>query len=264
MTVARAIMTAATLALVASSQIAQGTERLFAAGSLREAFGALLAAYQQHSGFVLEPLYGPSGKLREQIERGDAAAVFASASIDHTSALVKAGILRESRVLARNRLCVLARRGVTVDANRLLDTLLDPGVRVGTSTPAADPSGDYTWEFFRNAEKVRPGSFALLDAKALKLTGRDVDQALREAPYARILLEDRSADVFITYCTNAAAASLRQPALTWLRIPDALNVGAVYGIGASVAATPAAAGLVPFALGEQGRAILTGFGFDEP
>ncbi len=113
-------------------------------------------------------------------------AVFASASIDHTDALAKAGILRQSLVLARNRLCVLAAPGVTLDADRLLDQLLDPAVRVGTSTPGADPSGDYTWEFFRNADKVRPGAFAALDRKAFKLTGRDVDPQQQEAPYAKI------------------------------------------------------------------------------
>ena len=239
-------------------------ERVFAAGSLRDAFVVLIAAYKEKSGVRIEPLYGPSGKLREQIQRGDVPAVFASASIDHTDALAKAGILRQSVVLARNRLCVLAAPGVTLDANRLLDTLLDPKVRVGTSTPGADPSGDYTWEFFRNAEKVRPGAFAALDRKALKLTGRDVDPQQQEAPYAKIVGTDRTADVFITYCTNAASAAKRDPRLTWVRIPDDLNVGAVYGIGATVSAAPAGADFVQFALGPQGRAILAGFGFDGP
>ena len=132
-------------------------------------------------------------------------AVFASASIDHTDALAKAGILRESQVFARNRLCVLAAPGMTLDANRLLDQLLDPAVRVGTSTPGADPSGDYTWEFFRNAGKARPGAFASLTRRRCKLTGRDVDPQQQEAPYAKILAADKAADVFITYCTNAAS-----------------------------------------------------------
>ena len=43
--------------------------------------------------------------------------------------------------------------------------------------------------------------------------------------------------------------------LTWVRIPDALNVGAVYGIGATVSDS-GGAGFVPFALGPQGRATL--------
>jgi len=243
----------------ASNSSSAAPERLFAAGSLREAFVVLMATYREQTDIRFESLFGPSGKLREQIERGDVPDVFASASIEHTDALYRSGVLGESRILARNRLCVLAAPGVTLRADRLLDTLLDPAVRVGTSTPGADPSGDYTWTFFHNTDKVRPGAFADLDAKAMRLTGRDVDPQQQDSPYAKILLGERAADVFITYCTNASAAAAREPRLSWVRIPDALNVGAIYGIGA---ATAGGAGFVRFVLGEQGRVILEGFGFD--
>ena len=260
-----AMATMVTIGMVgAPSAAGAGTERVFAAGSLRDAFAMLIAAYRESSGVQFEALFGPSGKLREQIQRGDVPAVFASAAIEHTDVLVKAGILRESAVLARNRLCVLAAPGVVVNASRLLDTLLDPAIRVGTSTPGADPSGDYTWAFFRNVDKVRPGAFAMLDTKALQLTGRDVDPQQQDSPYANVLLNDRAADIFITYCTNAAAAAKREPSLTWLRIPDGLNVGAVYGIGAATTATAGATGFVQFVLGDKGRTILERFGFDGP
>jgi len=259
------MVTTITSALLSASISAHAaSERLFAAGSLRDAFVQLTAAYKEKTGVQFDPLFGPSGKLREQIQRGDVPALFASASIEHTDVLARAGILRESVVLARNRLCVLAAPGVVLDGRRLLDSLLDPAVRVGTSTPGADPSGDYTWTFFRNADRAVPGAFATLDAKALKLTGRDVDPQQPDSPYATILLKDRAADVFITYCTNAAAAAGRESELTWVRIPDSLNVGAVYGIGAAMSASAGAAGFVQFALGEQGRAILADFGFDGP
>jgi molybdate transport system substrate-binding protein len=240
------------------------SERLFAAGSLRDAFVVLIGAYRERTHVEFVALYGPSGKLRERIEHGDVPAVFASASLEHTDALMKAGILRESAVLAHNRLCVLAAPGVSLDADHVIDRLLDPAVRVGTSTPGADPSGDYTWALFRNVDRSRPGAFATLAAKALQLTGRDVDPQQQDAPYAKILLVDRTADVFITYCTNAVAAVAREPRLAWIRIPDALNVGAVYGIGAVTGASPGGAGFVEFARGNEGRAILTRFGFDVP
>jgi len=104
----------------------------------------------------------------------------------------------------------------------------------------------------------------MLDAKALQLTGRDVDPQQQDSPYANVLLKDRAADVFITYCTNAAAAAKREPSLTWVRIPDGLNVGAVYGIGAATTATAGGTGFVQFVLGDKGRAILERFGFDGP
>ena len=135
-----AMATLGTVAMAgAPSTAGAGTERVFAAGSLRDAFAMLIAAYRESSGVQFEALFGPSGKLCEQIQRGDVPAVFASAAIEHTDVLVKAGILRESAVLARNRLCVLAAPGVVMNANRLLDTLLDPAIRVGTSTPRRRP-----------------------------------------------------------------------------------------------------------------------------
>ena len=36
--------------------------------------------------------------------------------------------------------------------------ILDPGVKLGTPTPRADPSGDYAFEVFRKADAIRPGA----------------------------------------------------------------------------------------------------------
>jgi cation diffusion facilitator family transporter len=49
--------------------------------------------------------------------------------------------------------------------------MLDPTIKLGTSTPRADPSGDYAWDAFRKAETIKPGAFAALEKKALKLVG---------------------------------------------------------------------------------------------
>ena len=68
-------------------------------------------------------------------------------------------------------LCALAAPPVEATPQTLLATLLRKDIRLGTSTPRADPSGDYAWALFRKAEAVRPGAYAALDAKALKLTG---------------------------------------------------------------------------------------------
>ena len=44
-------------------------------------------------------------------------------------------------------------------------------MKLGTSTPKADPSGDYAFEVFRKAEAIKPGAQAALEKKALQLTG---------------------------------------------------------------------------------------------
>jgi ABC-type molybdate transport system substrate-binding protein len=92
----------------------------------------------------------------------------------------------------------------------LLDRMLDPAIKLGTSTPKSDPSGDYAWEVFRKADALRPGAFATLSAKALQLMGGpNSPPALPGRVLYGALVGDGKADIFLTYCTGARAASAR-------------------------------------------------------
>ncbi len=76
------------------------------------------------------------------------------------------------RRFARNEMCALVAPALDVTPATLVDRLLDPAVRLGTSTPKADPSGDYAWLVFERIEQQgRKGAFQQLAAKALQLTG---------------------------------------------------------------------------------------------
>ena len=97
--------------------------------------------------------------------------MFASANMEHPQALASAGKSGPVVLFARNRLCALVRPGLDVTPATLLDRMLDRSVKLGTSTPRADPSGDYAWEVFRKADAIRPGAGAALERKALQLTG---------------------------------------------------------------------------------------------
>ena len=119
----------------------------------------------------MQAKYGPSGTLKDEIAGGAQAEVFASANMEHPQALAKAGKSGPVVLFARNRLCALVRPGLAVASATLLERMLDAGVKLGTSTPRADPSGDYAWEVFRKADKLKPGAFAALEKKALQLTG---------------------------------------------------------------------------------------------
>src|SRR5262247_2950409 len=145
--------------------------RLYAAGSLRAAMTDIARAFTAQYGVPVETTFGASGLLRERIERGESADVFASADIQHPRTLMQAGKGGPVPVFIRNRLCVLAQPQVVITSETVLETLLRPDIRLGTSTPQADPSGDYAWALFRLAERLRPGSYQVLDTKALKLTG---------------------------------------------------------------------------------------------
>jgi hypothetical protein len=58
--------------------------------------------------------------------------------------LYGAGRATAVAMFTRNTLCAVALPGVELTTANLLDRLLDPAVKLGTSTPKADPAGDYT------------------------------------------------------------------------------------------------------------------------
>jgi ABC-type molybdate transport system substrate-binding protein len=246
------------------------TVNLYAAGSLKAALTEVAKAFEAKSGgkMRVETTFGPSGLLRERIEKGEPAHLFASADTGHPKRLTdqgrSAGLLT---VFARNQLCALARGGLAVAPERLLDVMLDPKVRVGTSTPKADPSGDYAFALFAKAEGLKPGARAALESKALQLTGGPTSE---KAPPARNqyawVIEGGRADLFLTYCTNAVLARKDLPSLQIVQVPAQLNVGADYGMIVLKDAPAPAAELAAFVLGEAGQAILMkhGFGRGDP
>jgi len=249
------------LAVFLGAPVWAGEPRIFAAGSLRLAMAELIQSYTDKGGARFEPVYGPSGALRKQIENGDVPDLFASASPEHTDALYQAGIMRKAAVFAHNALCLIARPGIRVNQEKMINLILDPQVRLGTSAPKSDPAGDYTWQLFREIDKQRPGAFKTLSEKALQLTGIEVDKKQKTLPYAAIF-EEKKVDVFITYCTNAAATAKAIPGLSWLRFPNDVNNSGTYAISASVNATPEAERFIAFVLSPEGKRILTQYGFN--
>lgn len=215
--------------------------RVFAAGSLRDAFTAIGQDYQARTGQPISFTFNPAGLLRERIEQGEQADVFASANMAHPEKLAQAGGWSKPVAFVRNELCLTARPGISVSPGTVLDVILRPDVKLGTSTPGADPGGDYTWQLFRRADKVKPGAYAALDAKALKLVGGPTSE---KAPAGRHVVEwamsQGRADVFIGYCTTARQTLKKMPTATVTQMPPELAVGATYGLSVRDGA-PAAA-----------------------
>ena len=236
--------------------------RVFAAGSLRAAMTELALAYSADASARPTFEFGASGLLRDRLVKGEPADVFASANLEHPRALVEAGLARVVVTFTRNRLCALASSRVTAGSDTLLDALLDPANRLGTSTPRADPSGDYAWQLFDKAEAIRPGARAILAGKARKLTG---GPQTRPPPSDRsiytMMVETGEADLFLTYCTNAALARRENPSLRVIDLPDTLAVGADYGIAVLNGAPASADAFVRFVLGSDGQRILAAHGF---
>jgi ABC-type molybdate transport system substrate-binding protein len=249
--------------LGADAAVAAEPVKLLAAGSLKAAFNEIAATFSAETGTAVESGFGASGLLRDRIAGGEQADVFASANLEHPRALAEERGL-EVHAFARNTLCALAQPDIEVTSDTLLGRMLDPAVRVGTSTPKADPSGDYAWELFDKAGTMKPGAADALKGKALQLTGGpdSPKPATERSVYGWVMAEDR-ADVFLTYCTNAVVAAAEVPALRIVEIPDALAVGADYGL-VVLSRRPEAQALADFILSADGQAILAAYGFGPP
>jgi molybdenum ABC transporter molybdate-binding protein len=238
------------------------TIKLYAAGSLKAALNGVGWAYESASGNKVEAKYGASGLLKDEIAAGAAAQVFASANMEHPQALHDAK--RSGPVLrfARNTLCALVKPGLNVTSASLLERMLSPDVKLGTSTPKADPSGDYAFEVFRKAEAIKPGAQAALEKKALQLTGGKTSAAppVGRSVYGWHVAEGR-ADIFLTYCTNALLARQENAGQQIVALPDNLAVGADYGLTVMNGAPPAAQAFADFIMSAAGQKILTSHGF---
>ena len=251
--------------LVLSSPLTVSAEslKLYAAGSLKAALSDVVASYEKTSTTKVVTTFGPSGLLRKAIEEGEKPDIFASADMAHPEKLASDGWGSPVVLFARNQLCALAQPDVKVTAADLFDTLVDKKVRVGTATPKADPSGDYAWELFRKADKIKEGSFATLSGKALQLTGGpDSEKAPEGRNQYGWVMGEKKADVFLTYCTNAVLAQKEVPALKIIKIPEELSVGADYGLIVRNGASNEAWRLALYILSPAGQNILREYGFE--
>jgi molybdate transport system substrate-binding protein len=250
-----------TSAGVGSAQ-AQEALSVYAAGSLRAPLTELGAVYKTKTGVDVRYTFGASGLLKERIEKGEGADIFASANTEHPEALAKAGLAEPLRVFTRNEMCALVAPKIDAKSETLIDAMLNPAVKLGTSTPKADPSGDYAWQVFEKVEKLRAGSFAKLDAKALKLTGgKDSPPPPANKNVYAELTANGQADVFLTYCTNASLATKEQPQLRSVALPKEIAVGADYGIATLKRAPANAKQYVGFLLSADAQAVFARFGF---
>jgi ABC-type molybdate transport system substrate-binding protein len=255
----------AALAIMTAPAMAEETVLLHAAGSMRAALTEVAKNFEAAGLGKVQPKFGASGLLKDEIATGAKAEVFASANMDHPQALAQEKRSGLVVLFARNRLCALARPGLELTPASLLDRMLDPQIKLGTSTPKADPSGDYAWEAFRKAEKLKPGSSTRLKKKALQLTGGPTSPPAPQGRsiYGELIAQD-AADIFLTYCTNALAAQRENSTQQVVQLPDTLAVGADYGLTVMNGASAPAYKFALFILSAEGQRTLAKHGFAAP
>ena len=235
---------------------------LFAAGSLEAPLRRIADGFSAAFHEKVQTCFGPSGVLREELAWGEAAHVFAAASMDHTGALEAEDRGGPAALFARNALCALVRPGLDVTPDNLLETMLMDDITLGICTPKADPCGDYAMAMFDKAEAMASGAADRLKAKALKLMGAPDSTPPPEGhiPHAWVI-EEGAADIYLTYHTNAARAVAHKPDLRMVAPPAQLAVSADYGLIVMNGAPEAAWRFALYILSPAAQAILAEYGF---
>jgi molybdate transport system substrate-binding protein len=150
----------------------------------------------------------------------------------------------------------------TLETGNLIDTLLKPETKFGTSTPVSDPAGDYTWEMFHRVEAHRPGAFKTLSEKAQQLFGGpNTTTPVNGRPRLLVALDAHQIDLFIYYCSGAREIVRASTQYKSVALPPELVVGPEYGLTVSRSAQPGAADFAMYLMSPQGQATMKTFGF---
>ena len=233
---------------------------MLAAGSLRGALTAIATEFETSKGDHVTLVFGPAGALHDRIVGGEAFDVYATAAFPQARSLTDKGLARPSVVLARNKLCVLVRGDSPITRETLIDALLDPHVRPGTSTPKSDPAGDYTWAFFRRVDEARPGAFETLSGKAKMLFGggeqKSAEPRKPNEPLTHVL-DDGAVDMLFLYCSGATPMAEKSAGkYRAFELPAAYEVAVDYGVALSPRAPASALDFFLTLLSPSGQEIL--------
>lgn len=256
---APAAMAVLSAALFSSAQAQEVV--LYGAGSLRPVLTAIAQGFTAKTGTPVRSEFGPSGLMRSKIESGDAVDLFASADMEHVLKLKKDGRAVQVVMFTRNRLCAFARPDLGMTPTNFVARMLDPVVKLGTSTPKADPGGDYTWEMFRLLDKESPGAFALLDQKAQKIVGGTTAVDPNDPNPIASAFERGQINVMMGYCSGTAQRLQDTPGLQAIQVPSVYAPAPEYGLAVMRLDKPAAVQLALDILSPEGQKTLQQFGF---
>jgi len=232
--------------------------RVLAAGSLREAIGEIGDRYTRATGTVVAADFSSSGLLRERIETGEKTDLFASADMGNPLKLLADGRAVRVDMFTRNTLCAFAAPKVGLTNANFIDRLLDPAVKLGTSTPKNDPSGDYTWLMFHKVDTIHPGAYATLDRKAQKIVGRR--EPVSGDPVTDGL-KSGTIDVMIGYCSGRERLVKTAPDVETVAVPQQIAAGPEYGLAILKDADPRAEDLALYMLSPEAQQIFAKHGF---
>lgn len=236
-----------------------GTElTVFAAASLREAFGAAKESYEAATpGVTLVFSFDGSGMLRTQLEQGAPVDLFASADDINPRILADAG-LTAGRPLpfAGNRLALVVPAANPAAIASPFD-LARPGVRL-VNADASVPITAYAAEMLSVLAGLPGAPPRFVAAVAANVVSREDNV---RAVLAKVELGE--GDAGIVYATDAREAG---EAVRVIAIPDEANVAVTYAavVLRDAPHRAAASAFLAWLAGPEGRAVLANFGFTAP
>jgi molybdate transport system substrate-binding protein len=245
------------MVIAAGTGVAAETVEIYAAGSLKAAVEALAREIAPVADVEIKPTFGGSGSLRQRIEGGEHPDLFLSADMAAPRSLADSGrTIVPVIAFARNRMCLVARRSIGLTEGNFVDRMLAKDVRLKTSTPVADPAGDYALAIFDRIDAARPGAGHTLREKAQALA----DSLKPTPPVAghtagASLFLNNEIDMMVTYCSGKQAIENEVPDLTALAFPSELEPQPVYGL-AVLSAKPSALRIALYLLSQKGQAII--------
>jgi molybdate transport system substrate-binding protein len=232
----------------AQAQPATPTVIVYTAGSLRGVAADLAREAAPKLGITITSQSGSSGLMRQRIEKGEAADLFLSADMASPQKLQDEGrAVLPIAAFARNRMCVLTRKGQGFTPENLVDRLVSGNLQIKTSQPVADPGGDLAWAIFDKVDALHPGAGKMLKDKAMAnmaMPGSTAD-----------LIAAGKVDLTFSYCSGAPFAGVDS-----FPVPDMLEPHPVFGM-AVLSAKPEVMKLALYLVSEEGQALLVRDGF---
>ena len=221
----------------------------------------------RRAGVRVQFTFGASGLLKDRIAAGERADVFASANMEHPQSLASAGLAGPVQRFTRNAMCALVAPTVDVTPDTLVDRLLDPATKVGTSTPQGGSVGRLRMDGVRAHRAAGP-------ARRVQAARRQVAAAHRWAEFAataggpqRVRRARWRRGGPMSSSPTAPTRRWRGPnsrALRAVAVPHAINVSADYGVAPVRGAGPQAQRFVDYLLSPSAQAILARSGFAPP
>ncbi len=176
---------------------------------------------KEHPGVKIDYDFLGAGVLKGDIEEGAPCDIFLSANGKFQKQLENKGFLKSYKVFAYDYLGAATpyNNPAGVNSSNLIQKLMDSNVSLTTSSPHADPAGDYTWKMFKTINRLFPGAFA-------KITGHA--NHLLDAALVMPVLESGNTDLGILYTSQLLELKRNGAKINIITIPKKYNTKAKF------------------------------------